>query len=100
MTPTTQPTTTPDGIGNVAAKAVLDYRHRDDSNQLTATPTPPATIRSTPTNQSTTPGAVSRSVSSPRRRHRRGPPSDDHGHLCVGPHYANQGSSPRSSRAG
>jgi PAP2 superfamily/Vanadium chloroperoxidase N-terminal domain len=27
-------TTTPQGIGNVVAKAVLDYRHRDGSNQL------------------------------------------------------------------
>jgi hypothetical protein len=31
---TTTDTTKPEGIGNVVAKAVLDYRHRDGSNQL------------------------------------------------------------------
>ena len=31
---TTTDTTTPSGIGNVAAKAVLDFRHRDGANQL------------------------------------------------------------------
>jgi hypothetical protein len=31
---TTTDTTTPQGIGNVAAQAVLDYRHGDGSNQL------------------------------------------------------------------
>jgi hypothetical protein len=30
----TTDTTTPQGIGNVAAQAVLDFRHRDGSNQL------------------------------------------------------------------
>ncbi len=49
---TTTDTTTPEGIGNMAAKAVLDYRHRDGSNQLgdeprqlgrDGTPTTPAT---------------------------------------------------------
>jgi hypothetical protein len=31
---TTADTTTPSGIGNVAAKAVLDFRHHDGANQL------------------------------------------------------------------
>ena len=31
---TTTDTTKPEGIGNVVAKAVLDYRHRDGANQL------------------------------------------------------------------
>ena len=31
----------PAEVGNLAAKAVLDFRHNDGSNQLTATPTPP-----------------------------------------------------------
>ena len=30
----TTPTTTPAAVGNLAAKTVLDYRHRDGSNQL------------------------------------------------------------------
>jgi hypothetical protein len=52
--------TAPAGVGNRAAAAVLAYRAGDGANRPAATPTPPATSRSTPPTRSWTPTAGSR----------------------------------------
>jgi hypothetical protein len=39
---------TPAGVGNLAAKAMLDFRHNDDSNQLNGYADTTGTSRRTP----------------------------------------------------
>jgi hypothetical protein len=53
-------TSTPAKVGLTAAQAVIDFRHKDGSNQLGGMPTPPATSRSTRPTRSSTAGAGSR----------------------------------------
>ena len=71
--------TTPQGVGNLTAQAVLEFRHRDGANHLgdepggtpgCATRTRAATARSTPGTRSMTPTAGSRCACRPRRRAR------------------------------
>jgi len=61
-TDTTTDTTTPVGIGNVTAHAVLVFRHQDGANQLGGYADYPATCRSTILPTSMTPIAGSRSA--------------------------------------
>ena len=94
--------TKPDGIGNVAAQAVLDYRHNDNSNQLNGYADTTGTVapgRSTPGTRSTTPGAISHCVSSPP------PASPPRRRTCPRPAKTasrpttpSRGRTPRSSR--
>ena len=53
-------TSTPAKIGLMTAQAVIAFRHKDGATSSAATPTPPATSRSTPPTRCVTAGAGSR----------------------------------------